>query len=389
MIGWLDCSSGASGDMLLGALIGSGVPLEVIERAVTAVAPERVSVRSEPTVRAGLAATRVVVETADSVTGRSWAEVRRLLGSAELDPTTRAGAMAAFTALARVEAAVHDTAPDRVHFHEVGALDAITDIVGSCAGFTHLGLSQLTCSTVAVGGGTVHTRHGRLPVPVPAVVALLRGVPTVGGPLDTEVCTPTGAAILSTHATGYGRQPEMRVARAGIGAGERDLPGQPNVLRLLVGEPVRGEPVTTTPVLIEANVDDLDPRVWPAVLDRLIAAGASDAWLTPILMKKGRPAHMLSVLAPQELRQDLLRMLFIETSTIGARLSGVERVALQRFERTVEVGGHRVRVKLASHRGTVVNVQPEYEDVAAVARETGRPLRTVLADAAAAARAVR
>ncbi len=388
MIGWLDCSSGASGDMLLGALVGAGAPLGDIDEAVRAVAPEAVALHREQVSRAGLVATRIRVDVADSATARTWSDVELLLERAALAPAVRRTAVACFSALATAEATVHGTTPEQVHFHEVGALDAIADVVGVCAGVASLGLSGLTCSTVRVGGGSVPAAHGRLPVPAPAVVELLRGVPTAGGPVDVELCTPTGAALLATLCTGFGPQPPMRVTGVGSGAGSRELPEHPNVLRLLVGEP--SEPVATPPttaaLVLEANVDDLDPRLWPAVLERLLGAGAADAWLTPILMKKGRPAHMLSVLTTAHQRAAVLDVVFSETTTIGLRLHDVDKVALSREETVIEIDGFAVRVKVATHAGAVVNAQPEYEDVARVAAQTGRPLKSVLAQAAAAAR---
>ena len=386
MIGWLDCSSGASGDMLLGALVGAGVPLATIDAAVQAIAPEPIRLAAEAVTRSGLAATRVRVEVAESTTHRGLGDVHALLAAAPLDDRVRERAGAAFERLATAEAAVHGTTTDQVHFHEVGALDAIADVVGVCAGLVHLGLDALTCSTMAVGGGSVEAAHGRLPVPPPAVAELLRGVPSVGGPVDRELCTPTGAALVTTWATGYGPQPAMRVHAIGVGAGGRDLPGHPNVLRLLVGEDVdAGAPHTQ--LLLEANVDDLDPRLWPAVLDRLLGAGAADAWLTPILMKKGRPAHTLSVLTDAAQRAAILDVVFAETTTIGLRERTVGKVALDREVRTVDVEGQPIRVKVARHAGAIVNAQPEYADVAAAAATLGRPLKAVLADAVAATRA--
>jgi pyridinium-3,5-bisthiocarboxylic acid mononucleotide nickel chelatase len=386
MIGWLDCSSGASGDMLLGALVGAGVPLTVLDEAVQAIAPEPIRLRTESVKRAGLAATQVRVEVAESTTHRGLGDIRALLEAAPLDDRVRDRAGAAFERLAAAEAAVHGASTDEVHFHEVGALDAIADVVGACAGFVHLGLDSITSSTIAVGGGSVDAAHGRLPVPPPAVAALLRDVPSAGGPVERELCTPTGAALVTTWASDYGPQPAMRVGAIGVGAGGRDLHGQPNVLRLLVGEAVdSGAPHTQ--LLLEANVDDLDPRLWPAVLDRLLDAGAADAWLTPILMKKGRPAHTLSVLTDSGRRAAILAVVFAETTTIGLRERPVGKVALDREVRTVEIDGQSIRVKVARHEGEVVNAQPEYADVAAAASALGRPLKTVLADAVAATRA--
>jgi hypothetical protein len=391
VIGWVDASSGASGDMLLGALVGAGVPVGVIAEAVDKVAPEHVAIVPERVTRNGFAATRCRVEVVDSVTHRSWADVRTLLAEAGLHEDVRVRAHDTFDRLAVAEAAVHGTEPDDVHFHEVGALDAIADVVGVSAGLVHLGLDRLVVSPVAVGSGTVRGAHGSLPVPPPAVAELLRGVPSYAGPASApamELCTPTGAALLVSHATAYGPQPAMTVDAIGVGAGGRDPAGHANVVRLLVGEGVpTGATGSTTgagPVVIETNVDDLDPRLWPSVLATLLDAGASDAWLTPILMKKGRPAHTLHALVSAERAGDVRDAMFRHTSTIGLREVRIGKVALDRELRSVDVDGHPIAVKLARLDGEVVNAQPEYEDVARVAALTGRPVKDVLAAAVAA-----
>ena len=388
MIGWVDASSGASGDMLLGALVGAGVPVGVIAEAVDKVAPEHVAIVPERVTRNGFAATRCHVEVADSVTHRTWADVRTLLAEAGLHEDVRVRAHDTFDRLAVAEASVHGTRPDDVHFHEVGALDAIADVVGVSAGLVHLGLARLVVSPVAVGAGTVRGAHGSMPVPPPAVAELLRGVPSYAGPATApamELCTPTGAALLVSHATAYGPQPAMTVTAIGVGAGGRDPDGHANVLRLLVGEAGASTGrASTGATVIETNVDDLDPRLWPAVLATLLEAGASDAWLTPILMKKGRPAHTLHALVRAERADAVRRAVFRHTSTIGVREVPVGKSALDREMRSVEVDGHPVAVKLARLDGALVNAQPEYEDVARVAGLTGRPAKDVLAAAVAA-----
>jgi uncharacterized protein (TIGR00299 family) protein len=393
VVGWVDASSGASGDMLLGALVGAGVPVKVLSAAVSAVAPEHVALRAEQVTRNGFAATRCHVEAADSTTHRTWRDVAALLDAAGLAQPVRKRAHATFRRLAEAEASVHGTTPEEVHFHEVGALDAIADIVGVCAGLEHLGIDALVVSPVAVGSGSVRGAHGAMPVPPPAVAQLLRGVPSYAGPPGSpamELCTPTGAALLTANATGHGPQPAMTVAAIGVGAGGRDPEGHTNVLRLMVGTATAssesGAHGTDAPLLIETNVDDLDPRVWPAVLAALLAAGASDAWLSPILMKKGRPAHTLHALVAGDRADAVRREIFRQTPTIGVREIPVSKHALDRDMRTVLVGGHPVHVKLALLDGMVVNAQPEYEDLAAVAGVTGRPLKDVLAEAVAAAR---
>jgi len=388
VIGWVDASAGASGDMLLGALLDAGVPLGVLTGAIRAVSPEPVALETTEVTRGGLRASRCQVVLADSTSHRTWTDVRRLLGEASLDPPVRVLALSVFSRLATAEAAVHGVTPDQVHFHEVGALDAIADVVGVCAGSVHLGLSQLVVSPVAVGSGRVGAAHGSLPVPPPAVVELLRGAPSYAGPGHQEACTPTGAALVTTLATSYGPQPAMTVTTVGVGAGGRDPDSHPNVLRLLLGEPAEGSAASgSRAVVVETNVDDLDPRLWPDVIGALLAAGASDAWLTPILMKKGRPAHTLSVLVEGDRVAEVRRVVFEQTSTIGVREVGYAKTALDREVHTVVVDGQRIRVKVARLDGRLVNAQPEYVDVVSAAAATRRPVKEVLADAAAEARA--
>lgn len=379
-IGWLDCASGASGDMMLGALVDAGVPLSVLQAAVDAVAPERVVLSAERVRRNELAATHVRVSGTESHHHRTWTDIAKLLASAPLDEAVRERAHATFLALAEAEAKVHGTTTDHIHFHEVGALDAIADVVGACAGFVQLGLTELHASPVAVGSGFVRAAHGRLPVPVPAVVELFAaaGVPSYAGDVAMELCTPTGAALLVSHVTSWGAQPPMVVSAQGFGAGTKELPERANALRLLVGT---ASGAVASELVLETNVDDLDPRIWPAVLARLLAAGAADAWLTPILMKKGRPAHTLSVLVASPYVDAVRRVIFTETSAIGLRSYAVAKEPLARSMRSVAVGGGEVRVKVASYDGEVVNVQPEYEDVLALAEATGRPVKSVLAEA--------
>lgn len=395
---WLDASSGASGDMLLGALVGAGVPTDVLQAAVDTVSPEPVVLETERVDRSGFAATRCHVRVPDSVDRRTWSDVRRLLDDADLDPRVHALATSVFARLAQAEGLVHGLAPDDVHFHEVGALDSIADVVGVAAGFVHLSPDLLVCSPVALGGGTIEVAHGTIGVPGPAVVELLRGVPTYGGPVDLELTTPTGAALLVELADSFGPQPPMAAESVGVGAGGHDPDGHANVLRLLVGASVSavstgstsegGSTAEASALVIEANVDDLDPRLWPDVIAALLRAGASDAWLTPILMKKGRPAHTLSVLVRAEAAAAVRREIFRQTSTIGVREQTFAKHALDREFVEVGIEGHRVSVKLARLDGALMNVQPEYDDVAAAARALGRPVKDVLAEVAARAREV-
>jgi uncharacterized protein (TIGR00299 family) protein len=383
-LGWLDLSAGASGDMLLGALVDAGVPLDVLSAAVAALRVEPIRLVAEPVTRHGLGATRVHVQAPDSTEHRTWADVRGLLLDADLPTPVREGALAVFERLAVAEGRVHRVSPEDVHFHEVGALDALADVVGVVAGFEHLGLDRLTASPVTLGSGASRGAHGVVPIPGPAVLELLQGVPVTAGPVATEMCTPTGAALLAARVADWGPLPPMRVRRVGTGAGGRDPEELPNVVRLVLGEP--GDDATAgSPVVLESNIDDLDPRLWPSVLDALFAAGASDAWLTPIVMKKGRPAHMLSALCRPEAVAAVQAAIFATTSTIGLRIVPVGKTALDRSTASVEVLGGRVGVKVAVLDGRVVNVSVEYEDVAALAREQGIPVKEALRAATAAA----
>ncbi len=395
---WVDASAGASGDMLLGALVAAGVPVEVLQSAVDAVAPEPVALSPATVQRHGFAATLCGVDLVDSVTHRSWRDIRSLLQVSDLPDDVRGLAVRVFERLAVAEATVHGSDPLDVAFHEVGSLDAIADVVGVCAGFVHLGAgggptdagppAAVVVSPVAVGSGSAGGAHGAMPVPPPAVAELLRGVPSYAGRPGApamELCTPTGAALLVTLATSWGPQPAMTVAQIGVGAGTRDPEGYANVLRILVGEPPEGGGDPSA-LMVETNVDDLDPRVWPAVIAALLEAGASDAWLTPILMKKGRPAHTLSVLVRTDRAAGVRSTIFRHTSSIGLREYPLGKHALDREMRAVEVQGQQIAVKLASEDGEVVNAQPEYDDVARAALVLGRPVSEVLADAIAATR---
>lgn len=388
-VGWLDASSGVSGDMLLGACVDAGVPLDFLQRTIDRLGlPERVVLRAEPVTRAGIGGTRVHVEVAESRHHRRLGDVLGLLES--LEQPVRERATAVFRTLADAEAAVHRVSADDVHFHEVGALDSIADVVGAVAGLHRLDLGRLVSSPIALGGGRVRAAHGSLPVPVPAVLELLRAAaaPSIGGPIERELATPTGVAIVVTLADGFGAMPALAPEVTGAGAGAADPPGHPNLLRLVVGSSVGSSAASPTgPTLpaaepacvLEANVDDLDPRLWPGVLAQLLEAGADDAWLTPILMKKGRPAHTVSVLSPPDRVDAMARVLLTHTSTIGLRRHQLDKLPLPRESVEVDVLGATVRVKVARLDGAVVNASPEYEDVARVAAESGMAEKAVLA----------
>jgi uncharacterized protein (TIGR00299 family) protein len=394
----VDASAGIAGDMLLGALVDAGAPLAEVQAAVDAVLPDTVRLTAQEVRRAGLRATRVLVEvTQPDQPSRTWADIRELVSRADLPAAVAARALEAFRVLAEAESRTHSIASEHVHFHEVGAWDSIADVVGTSAALSLLRVEGVSASPVALGSGRAATAHGELPVPVPAVLELAKGWSVVAGG-DGELATPTGMALLRSLAAACEPLPALEVEGVGVGAGGKDTPGRANVVRVVVGTAVPArttvedgpaEPaVLEALVVLEANVDDLDPRVWPEVLASLMASGAADAWLTPILMKKGRPAHTLSVLCRPDDRQRLRDVVLASTSTFGVREYPLSRVALQRDWRTVTVHGHPARVKVSlAADGTVRHATPEFEDAAAVARETGVPVRQVLDDVAAASRA--
>ena len=386
-IGWVDCASGVSGDMLLGALtdleavsVGNVVELLRLDAEVT----------SQSVTRGGIRATSIAVTSVGDPPHRRLPDVVDIIERAVLPEAVQRRAVAVFARLAAAESRVHGVAVDQVEFHEVGAVDAIVDIVGVCLGFDTLAFEELIVGPIALGGGRINSAHGVLPVPGPAVLELLAGTALIahGGPVDHELATPTGVALLAELATTSGPMPAMRIERVGVGAGTRDIAAQPNVLRLAVGEKVAPPPSDDDDwQVLAANVDDLDPRLWPVAIERLLGAGAADAWVTPIVMKKGRPAHTISALCSRDTLGAVRAALFAETSTIGVRASAVTKFALEREWLPVEVDGQAVRVKVARLDGAVVNFSPEFDDAQRAAAALGRPVKSILAAASAAAAA--
>lgn len=379
---FVDPVSGASGDMLLGAVVDAGVPVERIQETLGGLHLDGWALRADAVTRGGLAATHVVVVTEESGVVRTWGGVRALLEAADLPGPVRARALATFLRLARVEARIHRRELERVHFHEVGALDAIVDVVGVCAAFHALGVTSVTCGPVPQGVGMVRGDHGFLPLPAPAVLELLVGAPTFSTGQSIELTTPTGAALLAEWTDTWGPLPAMTVERVGYGAGTREL-DRPNVLRVVLGERTAGPPRERA-VVLETAVDDLPGELVPHVLDALRAAGAWDAYARPVIMKKGRPGVELVCLAPPGRAGALRAVLFRETTTLGVRGRLDDRWTLDRAWVEVDVAGAPVRLKVGSLDGEVRNVAPEYEDCAAAARVTGLPLKEVYARARAA-----
>jgi uncharacterized protein (TIGR00299 family) protein len=371
---WFHCFAGIAGDMALGALIDAGADLDEVLTMVQHIPVGGWSVEARPVQRGGIAATRLDVRSSESGVVRTHAHIVGLIEEARLPDRVRDRALATFDGLAEVEGRLHRRHPSTVHFHEVGALDAIVDIVGTCAALEVLGVDRITASPVATGIGMIRAAHGVLPNPAPAVVELLRGAPSYGREVNVELTTPTGAALLAAMASSYGPLPAMVVEATGFGAGTRELDDLPNVTQVVIGTADEvaerpGQPV----VLLEVNVDDATGEVIASAIAALLEAGAHDAWVTPILMKKGRPAHTVSALADPALAGHVARVLTTETGSLGVRGTTLVRWPAERHMDEVHVQGLPVRVKVSPGR-----VKAEHDDALRVARRIGLPVREVL-----------
>ena len=369
--------------MTLGALVDAGCPLEVLRSKLRGLQVPGWEVSAEKVWKNGMAATHVRVATQDTQSHRSLATIQGILDKSDLDSEVKQRAAAIFTKLGEAEAAVHDVPIEKIHFHEVGAVDAIVDIVGACIGFAELDIETFVCSPLNVGGGTVKMAHGILPVPAPATARLLVGKPIYSSGLQKELVTPTGAAIVATVCETFGPQPAMKVSAIGYGAGTTDLEGQPNVLRIMVGE-VSGNVVDGhggTIRVLEANLDDMNPQIFGYLLEKALAAGALDVFATPIQMKKSRPGMLVSILCKPEDESKFQAMLFAETTTLGVRSHLVERYALPREHVSVTTRFGDVRVKVARTGGRVLRASPEFEDCRKLAEEKNVPLLAVMEQA--------
>ncbi|MBI3959210.1 MAG: nickel pincer cofactor biosynthesis protein LarC [Chloroflexi bacterium] len=397
VLAYLDTPSGISGDILLGCLLDAGWPLERLQAVVAALHLPAGSwrVEAETVMRGPLRATLAQVEVVEGDAHRHLSDVAAIIRAGALPPVVQERAIAVFTRLAEAEARVHNTTPEAIHFHEVGALDAIVDIVGVCAGLYELGIERLHASPLPLGHGWAQTMHGRIPLPAPATLELLAtaGAPTVPAPGPGELVTPTGAALLAELADFS--QPRMTLRRIGYGAGRKEF-AWPNVARLWLGEETKDDPrrntkkreenpwqsipsVSFSPdlVVIETNIDDMNPELYEPVRERLLEAGALDVWTTAIGMKKGRPGTLLSVLAAGEKEAELAHLILRETTTLGVRVYPVQRHTAEREFHTVETVYGPVQVKVKLLDGEWLGAKPEYDDCKGLADAAGVPVRTV------------
>ena len=397
----MDCFSGVAGDMLLGAIIDAGVPLNDVRGALGSLAIDADTVWTERVTRAGLAATKFCVRGQDTPGHhdhghdhghahdhshrhhhaephghRTLAEITRLIDGSALSPTGKDRAVALFRRMGEAEAAVHGTSLDQVHLHEVGALDSIIDIVGCVHALERLGVDRVIASPLNVGSGSIKSAHGIYPVPAPATLRLLRDAPVYAGSQQAELVTPTGALLVTDYATSFGPMPAMRVAAIGYGAGSRDFADTPNVTRVVIGQTSDGAPADRV-LVVEAEIDDMNPQFFGGLIEGLLALGALDAFYTPIYMKKGRPGTLVTVIAPPSAREAVAATLFRDTTTIGIRYREADRECLSRETLVVPTAAGEIRVKVARRAGQLVNAAPEFDDCVRAAAATNRPVKEI------------
>jgi len=396
---YFDCFSGASGDMIVGALIDAGVSIDELRAALGSLSIDKDAVWTDRVQRAGVEATKFqvrgedpgghhhhhahdggVATAAHAHAHRTLQEIYALIDGSRLSATGRDRAKALFARLGDVEGSIHGSPPDKVHLHEVGSLDSIVDIVSTVHAMELIGADRVVASPLNVGSGTIRSAHGLFPVPAPATTRLLEGVPIYSGTQRAEMVTPTGALLITSYASEFGGIPPMKIAKIGYGAGARSFEDTPNVLRVLIGEADAAAPSHTV-VVIEAEIDDMNPQIFGVVMDKLLASGALDVFYTPIQMKKNRPGTLLSVIAPPPVREQLTSVIFRETTTIGVRYREMTRECLDRETHTVTTPFGDVRFKIARRGGQVLNASPEFDDCVRLAEASGRSVKEVQAAA--------
>ncbi len=386
-IAYFDCYSGISGDMILGTLVDVGFPVEALRAEIAKLNLPGVDLKSEKVRRGNFTGTRVhVITPQEPRAHRHLSDILAILEKSELTEPVLMPVRRIFQRLGDAEASVHGVPVERIHFHEVGALDTIVDVTGAIIGLNALGIDEIYSSALNLGGGKIQGAHGEMPVPAPGTAALLRGVPVYGSPVEAELTTPTGAAIISTIAKGFGALPPLQVDQIGYGAGSLELRARANLLRLIVGESI-GDLVNDEIVVLETNIDDMNPQLYEPLMDTLFDAGALDVFLTPIIMKKSRPATVVSVIVPAGLEGSIGPILLSFSSTFGVRYRRMHRQALPRETLTVQTRFGEVRVKVGRLQGNPIHVAPEYEDCRRLAEVGKTPVGDIMAAAVEAARA--
>lgn len=382
-IAYFDCFSGISGDMIIGALLDAGLSFDDLQNELAKLNLAGYELKFEKVVKNHISGSKFDIISPPSLKGEKGASYRRLknlndiVDASGLDEDIKGTAKRIFLKIAEAEAKIHNQPIDKVHFHEIGAVDTIVDVLGALAGLRLLGIEKIYASTLNLGGGFVTFSHGTFPAPAPATAEILKGVPVFSTDVNAELVTPTGAAIISTIAETFGPLPAMTVERVGYGAGSRDLP-HPNLLRVFIGAPAEPSLTADEVAVIETNIDDMNPQLYDHVMEKLFAAGALEVFLTTIIMKKNRPGVKVTVLARPQDQEQMLQILFEETTTIGLRLRQERRTILHREIKEVETKFGDVRFKFSSLGGKLINVTPEFEDCKEIARKTGLPLKVVL-----------
>ncbi len=391
-IAYLDGSSGISGDMFLGALMDAGVDADRLRAELKKLPVEHYEIKVGRVMRAGISGARVEISVTADQPHRHLRHIEDLIGKADISESAKANALAAFRKIAEAEGKLHAKPAEHIHFHEVGAVDAILDIVGTCLGFEMLGAPEVICSPLNLGSGRVQAAHGSLPVPAPATAELLKGIPVYSSDVAGELVTPTGAALVATLASAFGPMPPMTIDRIGYGAGAKEFAGHPNIARLFLGkrvadrESAAGASPEENVAVIETHLDDLSPQLYAYFAERALAAGALDVACAPLQMKKGRPGFRVTVIAKPEQADALANLLFEETTTLGVRIYEARRKTLEREWVSVSTGYGAVRVKVARQNGRILNAAPEFSDCERIAAENKVPLKEVMAAAIAAFR---
>ena len=383
MILYFDCFSGISGDMTLGALVDAGVSLRELGNRLSQIPIKGYKLKAVKVKRAGISATKVDVilkseAGSEKLELKRWKDIKKIVETSKLPPQIKNKGLLIFKRLFEAEARVHGGKYDTVHLHELGAIDCIVDIFGTLIGLDILGIKKIYSSPVNLGSGTIKTEHGIMPVPAPASIELLKGIPVYSSDIKFELTTPTGAVLISSLSSGFGPLPEMNVIKTGCGAGNKNFKGSPNVLRLFIGNEVKNKKSDDEITVVETNIDDMNPEVYEYVMEKLFKAGALDVFLTQIIMKKGRPAVKLTVLCEEIKKEKVISIILKETTSIGLRFYNAGRKVLQREIKKVKTKYGVIRVKESRLGDEIVKVSPEYEDCKKIAKKFDIPLLEVM-----------
>jgi len=385
-IAYFDCFSGISGDMIIGALLDAGLKLEILEKELKKLGLSGYQLEVNKVAKKGISATQFKVKIKEKGVERKLKDILKIIENSGLAKEIKDEVKRIFFRLAQAESKIHQKDMDKIHFHEIGGLDSIIDITSAIIGIKALGINEIYASAIPVGKGFVKCAHGLLPVPAPATLELLKGIPTYSGGIESEMVTPTGAAIISTLATGFGERPLMKIKEIGYGAGEKEF-SIPNLLRVSTGEKIseekdlRDDYISDEAILIETNIDDMNPEFYDYIMDSLFSRGALDVFLIPIQTKKNRPAHILNIMVYEQNLKEVLEILFTESTTLGVRVREVKRLRLSQQNFMAETKYGKIRVKVGIFKGDIKNIAPEYEDCKKIAKQHQIPLKEIYEEA--------